>query len=365
MLNEIQPIAGYAKYKQAKEAIYSYILSSGVQPGEKVCTEAVLVKSLNISITTVRRALGELVQEGVLVRKVGKGTYLKKRSPGDSSGMNRSVLLLGYNSWRFLSEDIYYGPIVKVLSASMREADIRQMALISDWGHDPEAELADIRRHNPGAIVYPYVSEAAKPFVLALSTLGIPVLLYNHPLEGLAASQIYFDDFQGGADAAAHLIGRGHRSMAVIAPPDSSPSCNLRVEGFVQTVGRSPGCRIVSRIVAASFRDVDGYRCAEGALAANRPDAFFCGSDTLAYGAIKCLEERGLGVPGDVAVMGYGDFQAPSLYHPSLTTIRMDLEQMGREISQWVQRVVTQPAGDGHQAVNTSLPVKLIVRDTA
>jgi len=364
-LKEVQPISGYAKYKQAKEEIYNQILRSNAQPGDKICTEAVLMESLNVSVTTVRRALGELVQEGILVRKVGKGTFLKATVRAASDTQNRSMLLLGYNSWRFLSEDIYYGPIVKAMGQTLREADIRQMALISDWGQSPESELEDIRRHNPAAIVYPYVSDDVKPFVLALTTLGVPVLSYNHPLEGLSASQVYFDDYQGGADAAMHLIGRGHRELAVIAPPDSSPCAVRRVAGFVETVEQNSDARMVGQVMAASYGDTDGYGCVDGILAGKRPHAIFCGSDMLAYGAIKRLEELGLSVPKDVAVMGYGDFQVSALYHPKLTTMRMDLEQMGQQIGQWVQRVVDAPENDDEVTVDVNIPVELRVRDTA
>jgi DNA-binding LacI/PurR family transcriptional regulator len=363
ILTQIQPVQGYAKYKQTKDLIYNYILRSGTRPGEKVCTEAVLIAELSISVTTARRALGELVREGILVRKVGKGTFLKHLAPERKTS---TVLLLGQNSWQFLREDVYYGRIVSALGSTLRASGFRQVVLINDWGHDPEAELQDIQRHDPAAIVFPYSRFDEKPFILALATLGVPLMIYGHPLDGLVSGQIHFDERQGGAMAAKYLIARGYREMAVILPPAESPAGNARIAGFVETINAHKECRLTGQIAAASFGETDGYNCIDGLLSnGSRPRAIFCGGDLLAYGAIKRLEELGLAVPNDVAIVGYGDFEASSFYHPRLTTVRMGLEQMGVEIGKWVTRVAQEPDTQSGGSYVRMLPVELIVRDTA
>lgn len=360
---QIQPVQGYAKYKQAKDLICNHILRSGARPGDKICTEAVLIKELAISVTTARRALDELVREGILVRHVGKGTFLKSLVPERKSS---TVLLLGRNSWQFIREDIYYGRIVGSLGQTLRDAGFRQIVLINDWGHNPLAELEDVRKHDPLAIVYPYARYDDKPFILALATLGVPLLVYGHPLEGLAAGQIHFDDYQGGADAAMYLIGCGYRDFAVVSLPEESPPGHARTDGFVQTIQQQPDCRLVGQVTCAGYGESDGYQCVDGLLAGQtRPQAIFCGGDLLAYGVIKRLEERGLSVPGNVAVMGYGDFEVSSFYHPRLTTIRMGLKEMGREIGRWVIRVAETEQEDSERCFIKKLPVELIVRDTA
>jgi DNA-binding LacI/PurR family transcriptional regulator len=370
VLQQLQPVQGYAKYKQTKDLIYNYILRTGARPGDKICTEAVLISELGISVTTARRALEELVREGILVRRVGKGTFLKNLATDRKS--SSTVLLLGHNSWQFLREDVYYGRIIGALGRTLREAGYRQVVLINDWGHDPEADLADIRRHDPAAVIYPYVRYDDKPFILALGTLGVPTLLYSHPLAGVSAAQVYFDDRKGGADAAAHLIKRGHRDLAVISLPEESPAGQCRTAGFVDTVNRRRDCRLVSQVVAPGYAEIDGYNCVDGLFAAGDarpPRAIFCGGDLLAYGVIKRLEERGLSVPGDVAVVGYGDFEVSSFYHPRLTTVRMGLEEMGLTIGQWVTRAAQSSEANGNNRRGKpfvkKLPVELVVRDTA
>lgn len=323
------------------------------------------MKELGISVTTARRALDELVREGVLDRRVSKGTFFKSL-PVKFDERSSTVLLLGHQSWQFLRADVYFGRIIGALGERLREAGLRQVVLINNWGHDPKNELEDIRRHNPAAIVYPYGTMDSRPFLLGMMALNVPLMIYGHALEGLRAGQIYFDDHHGGAAAAMHFISRGYREVAVISLPMESPAGRSRLAGFVQTLARHPEIRLVASITAEGYGENDGYRCLDELIAQGGPSrAIFCGGDLVAYGAIKRLEEHGYSVPGDVAVMGYGDFQVSSLYHPQLSTIRMDLEQMGREIGDWVEQVVSKPS-DSAELLSFSrrLPVEVVVRST-
>jgi DNA-binding LacI/PurR family transcriptional regulator len=363
-LSRVSAIQGYAKYKQAKQSICQHIIRTGAKPGDKVCTEAVLIKELGISVTTVRRALEELVREGILVRRVGKGTFFKGMRP-KSETASSTVLVLGYNSWQFLREDVYFGRIVGALGEKLRQADLRQVVLINEWGTEPEAEIEDVRRHNPAAIVFPYVSSNNKAFLLAMATLGVPLMVYGHPVEGVGAGQVFFDEYRGGAEVAEHLMSRGHRDMGVISLPVESPAGQARYRGFIETVLASPDHRIVADVAAPGFAEADGYQAVAGLLEQAKPDAIFCCGDLLAYGAIKKLDELGLSVPRDIAVAGYGDFEVSTFYHPRLTTVQLDLAQMGVEIGQWVAKVTSVPTGTKIGPFIRKLAVKLIVRDTA
>lgn len=360
----ISAVQGHAKYKQARDSIYQHILKSGARPGDKIGTEAVFIKALGISVTTVRRALDELVREGVLVRRVGKGTFFKsypKSSPESAS----SVLLLGHNSWHFLREDVYFGRILNAFSEKMREASLRQVVMINEWGSAPEAEIEDIRRHHPAAIIYPFADSRHQTFLLSLAALSVPLLVYGHPIEGFHAAQVYFDEYDGGAKMAAHLLRQGYRDIGVVAPPVESPAGQMRRKGFVETLNNNRRGRLVGEVVASEYGEQAGYEAATQLLRDCKPRAIFCAGDLLAYGAMKRAEELGFSVPKDIAISGYGDFTVSSFYHPQLTTIELGLPQMGHVISEWASRVVAAAPGPTEKPFVRKLPVKLIVRDTA
>jgi GntR family transcriptional regulator of arabinose operon len=362
--SQISAVQGHAKYKQARDSIYQHILHSGARPGDKIGTEAVFIKELGISVTTVRRALDELVREGILVRRVGKGTFFRD-VPKIAADVSSTVLVLGHNSWHFLREDVYFGRILGAFGERLRESELRQVVLINDWGQSTEAEMADIVGHRPAAIVYPYVDSRQERFLLRLATLDVPLLIYSHPVPGFNAAQVFFDEYRGGVTMAEHLLARGYGDIGVISLPPESPAGCLRYQGFVDTVRASRRGRLVGDLVAEGYDEMAGYQAAAKLLRTVKPRALFCAGDLLACGAIKHAEEAGLQVPRDLAVAGYGDFQMLTFYHPRLTTIELDLPQMGRTIGEWASRVVTRPRNNRTKPLLSKLPVKLIVRDTA
>ncbi|WP_055700728.1 substrate-binding domain-containing protein [Streptomyces silaceus] len=68
-------------------------------------------------------------------------------------------------------------------------------------------------------------------------------------------------------------------------------------------------------------------------LLASGPEfsAVFAANDMVAIGALRALEEAGLRVPDDVSLVGYDDVPAAATLRPRLTTVRVPLEEMGRE----------------------------------
>jgi LacI family transcriptional regulator len=91
------------------------------------------------------------------------------------------------------------------------------------------------------------------------------------------------------------------------------------------------------------------------------PTAIFAASDDLAIGAVQAIEHHGLSVPDDLAVIGFDDIPLADEMMPRLSTVRLPLEAMGRHAAELLM------AGPGEQlpAENISLPVELVLRETA
>jgi DNA-binding LacI/PurR family transcriptional regulator len=88
-------------------------------------------------------------------------------------------------------------------------------------------------------------------------------------------------------------------------------------------------------------------------------DALFCRDDLAAIGALRALQERGLKVPEDVAVVGWDDISMASFTHPSLTTVAADTQALATTALNLLEERISGYAGTGrHKVVGFSLEVR-------
>ncbi len=170
------------------------------------------------------------------------------------------------------------------------------------------------------------------------------------------------DNRQGGRDAGRHLIARGCRRIAFLAEASSRyPEFRDRHAGLSEAMGEAglsfdPGLH-----VDAVSTEQSGHEAARQLIARGQKfDAIFAGSDLIAIGAMRALEEAGRSVPGDVAVVGYDDIPAAGLTRPPLTTIAQDYLRAGEML---VDALIAQITG--RPAAPALLSPRLVVRQTA
>jgi LacI family transcriptional regulator, galactose operon repressor len=133
----------------------------------------------------------------------------------------------------------------------------------------------------------------------------------------------------GAKDLAGALVKQGHRAFAVLAGPKTLLTARDRVDGFVDGLGKL-GKRVGVTVHSEFTRD-GGYRAMTELLEQKaRPGCVFAVNDVMAIGAIAAVRDRGLSVPDDVAIAGFDDIPTLRDVAPSLTTVRLPLEEMGR-----------------------------------
>jgi DNA-binding LacI/PurR family transcriptional regulator len=170
------------------------------------------------------------------------------------------------------------------------------------------------------------------------------------------------DNFRGGYDAVQHLIANGRRKIAFIGDASSHyPEFHDRYRGACEAQ-KSNGIKIVAaRQVDAITNEQSGHD-ATVALIKNKVkfDAIFAASDLIAIGAMRALQEHGLDVPGDIAIVGFDDIPAASLAHPSLTTVQQDYRRAGEVLVDALLKQIRNETAD-----TTALPARLIIRKSS
>jgi len=184
----------------------------------------------------------------------------------------------------------------------------------------------------------------ADPLPRILVDEGLPVVLSARPLRAMPISYVDVDSVAGAGLAVDHLVARGCRAIATIAGPQDMPAGQDRLAGFRAALRRHKLPVRQSHIAYGQFDRLSGARAAGELLDRNVPiDGLFVASDLMALGALAVLAERGLRVPGDVAVVGFDDSVAAQEARPELTTVRQPVEEMGRALTSTLLERIADP----------------------
>ncbi len=217
--------------------------------------------------------------------------------------------------------------------------------LLLPMTHDLHAPPAEQYRTAPmDAAVFATGGLPEDPALAVLTDRGVPVVAVEGP-DGAQTSVVRVDDRAGTADAVRHLVGLGHRHVAVATMP-------LRLDGvsgwlgpdrrsgggFTDTVNRLDGVYDVIR--PASVWETAGNTVERGREAGHRlldvpagqprPSAVLAQSDVLAAGVVQACGDLGLRVPEDVSVVGFDGVSIPWLAPHRLTTVVQPVEQKAR-----------------------------------
>jgi LacI family transcriptional regulator len=232
--------------------------------------------------------------------------------------------------------DPYFAEIAKGV---LRVADQRDlMVLINQSARQPETELARIRslRANRVASIVlagsGYVDPAeeadAAAELLAFRAAGGRVALIGR--HGIPVDTVLPDNHAGGRTAARHLLGLGHRRIAVVAGPAHLTTVADRLAGALEEI-EAAGVDPADLVVVHDAFSRDGGVTATQRLLdrAPAPTAILALTDVMAMGALAVLREAGRPVPAEISVMGFDDVPVAADLAPALTTIRLPMAEMG------------------------------------
>ncbi|MET9676355.1 LacI family DNA-binding transcriptional regulator [Streptomyces sp. NPDC006482] len=222
--------------------------------------------------------------------------------------------------------DPFFGRVVDGVLPVLRERAIQPVMLVAE-SEQARTQLVEYLRQGgaDGALVVSL--DADDPLPAMLVAAGLPTVLFGRPQDAPRCGFVDLDNAAGARLAAEHLWATGRRRPAVIAAPVTAPTARERLDGFREAFA-ARGVPSVP-VVRGRFT-VDSGRRAMARLLQDHPgiDAVFAANDLMAQGACQHLCERGVAVPGSVAVVGFDDSVAARRARPALTTVRQPVERM-------------------------------------
>ena len=293
-----------------------------------------IAKLAGVHVSTVSRVLNGSTGAGV--RTAGEQTADRIRRLAQEVGYTPNPHATGLRTRRSNLIGVLVPRLVDIVLATIYEgveeasASFGFSTFVANTRDDPVAqrlrtEMVLARRVDGMIFGDAYIDGR---FLDAIAGRGVPFVLVSrragrHP-------SVTCDDYLGGQLAAEHLLGLGHRRLAVIAGEPYASTGIDRTAGFVDTCAAA-GVKVpVSRRLHSHF-DTEGGRTAMRRLLAARtkPTAVFVVNDFAAIGAMGALREAGLRVGSDVAVVGFNDVPLAAALPVPLSTVRSPMHDMG------------------------------------
>jgi LacI family transcriptional regulator len=226
----------------------------------------------------------------------------------------------------------FYTPILQVIDTGLRDAGRHMVVAFGQGTGDERRQAIEgvgflMDRECDGLVV---LSNALREKdVVTLRRRQPNLVMLNRELEGLHDICFCADHAQGGVAAAQALLGRGHRQVAIISGPATSPDNVARVGGFLGEIARAgldPGS---VPMLESDFSPEGGWDCARRLVESGSSfTALFCANDEMAVGALSWLRQAGIDVPGRISVLGYDDTHSAEFSAPRLTSVHIPMREV-------------------------------------
>ncbi|MFD0717291.1 GntR family transcriptional regulator [Paenibacillus sp. GCM10027626] len=349
-------------YQVIMEELKQQIATGVLRPHDPLPTQIELARIYNTSEITSRRALSDLVQEGLIYRVRGKGSFVQE---GAAGGVPRAMRTI-YFVVREMAGQSFNHPFYAETLAGIQEVCEEHGVAFSIWDLASMGELPDDT--NAGLILIPGA-------YMELSRLeqwrseGRRLVTIHYYFPHLNIPYVVVDNLTGGYLATQHLLSLGHKRIGIILTGRSIMELNqefsFRLQGYRLALSQHNipfDPEMVCVVDGPAESHEMGYEGLQRLIdKKERPTAVFTTSDYKAFGVMKAAREMGLRIPEDLSIVGYDDVVMGQYTYPNLTTINQNTKQLGRRAA---EMLIFDLQNDANRFVKEEIVPSLIVRDS-
>ena len=317
-----------------------------------------VAREAGVSVATVSRVLND----SALVSQATRETVRRvaDRLNYWPNGAARSLITNRTHAIGALLPDLFgefYSEVLRGMDLAARKTGLH--LLVSSSHADTQEVVAALRmmrgRIDGVIVMAPDVDARA---AVQDTAVDFPLVLID-PGRGLEGRDtLSIANVQGARAVVEHLIGLGHRRIAIITGPERNIDAHERLEGY-RAAMKSGGEWSAELELVGDFTEPSGYEATGRMLQmAQRPSAVFAANDYMAIGVLGALSDAGLRVPEDMAVTGFDDIAMARYLNPPLTTVHVDAFRLGERA---VERLLA-IGHDGAQPGHEELPTRLVIR---
>ena len=250
--------------------------------------------------------------------------------------------------------------VFDLFTRGLQDRGLRPLLVNLTEATDPAATVRMLRQYSVDGVI---VASSTLPpsFAEAFKGAGLPVVhAFGRPSKAPDVSVVGIDNVACGRMAAEALLARGYGRLGFLGGPKAASSTQDRAAGFLGALEGRAGVE-VSVSYASAYTFDAGRVEMQRLLAGPRAEAWFCGDDLLAVGALSAIREAGLTVPGDIGLIGLNDMEMARWQMIGLTTIRQPVAAI---IAAAIEVVVTTIEAPDRKPEVRLFPCEVVERGT-
>lgn len=322
-----------AKYLNIIESVRSDISSGRYRSGARLPSEAELVRKFGVSRMTVIKAIRQLQQEGLLIRRPGSGTYAASTVPDEAMVFGLLIPDLGQTE---IFEPICRGMVRSPLAAK-HSLSWGQTLSTGEHAAEEAEQLCHryIEQGVSGVFFAPQEfgsrsRDANRRILQALDKANIPVILLDRCVlkypERSNYDLIGLDNQRAGYIVTRHLIRQGGRHIAFFTREGSAETVGARIAGYHEALYANDLPISKDLLLRGDARD---KAFVEAALGTRKIDSIMCANDLTAANLMHTLLGLGIGIPTDIRIAGVDDVKYAKLLPIPLTTFQQPCAEIG------------------------------------
>ena len=326
-----------------------------------------IAKELNISCSTVSRALKDFPGISPATKKAVvdlANKYNYRPNAIALSLRNQKTNTIGV----VIPETVhfFFSTVISGIEDEAMSEGYNVMIAQSNESYEREADCIDILMgaRVDGLLVSISRETSDLAHLQKVVNEGKPLVFFDRLVEGMNASSVIVDDYQGAYDATKHLIEQGCKHICHLAGPDNLITIRKRKDGYLSAledhqIPIDEELIIEAREGSKELANQLFTRLLESGKAV---DGVFASNDMAAMGAIEATQQAGLKVPGDIAVVGFSNWQFSSMLN--LSSVEQHGYEMGKEAAKMMFEEIANEKSSSKSQIKILDP-QLITRDSS
>lgn len=368
-------------YQRVQEYIRDLISSNVLKVGDRIPTEKDLMERFGVSKITVVNALAGLVNEKIITRVPGKGTFVSEPEPEmsatspinsvkpvDKAGGEMGTRLIGLILPSIY--DYFTIRLIQGIQQALNENDYRCVIYLSEGDIDKEKEAIKTCSSIgvEGLLIFPVDEELFNEEILSMKFAGFPFVLIDRYLPGVETHYIASDGRLGANMAVNYLWELGHREIAICSDsPIQTVTVQERIDGYMNAFKEKGAlinpAHIVTGFELGSLEQAEThplYRYIKNRMAT----AYITLNGSLAVKIYQIARQVGLKVPEDISIISFDDPTSIIEGYSTFTHVKQFERDMGYRAAYTLLEVIN--GDDGHQGkyFKTLVEPELVIGET-